>query len=206
MAPFLGVLQPLQTSIDFFPLVRLGLARFLPLEELFSPNYVDRLDSRDIDRVLGIEPDGLVRVRMRGTGVPQPEIYANALEAFTASADDEPLTPVLAEWFREQRAPIERLGVLSSSAWCISCGRHFIDARVGRGLVTRIAKWCPGCRHKETRHLPALRLCAAPDCYTWFSPTRSNHLFHRPACKEAARVGGEDMARWGSRAGESMPF
>ena len=171
-------------------LVELGLARWPPLIEWMSAERFQRFSDQcghEIDRVCG-EVDGLLKVRIEGTQSARPELQPLALEAFRPSPGDPQLAPQIADWLWLERERWEEKALLSKHAWCTTCGHRFVDFRAELGYVARVARWCSFCRPSPTRHLPALRLCAAPNCFTYFRPTRANHVFHRARCKEAART------------------
>jgi len=98
------------------------------------------------------------------------------------------LRPPGAEWLWRERAAVERSDVLSASAWCTRCGSYFEDGRVAVGAVQRIAQWCPACRSRRTRRLPAYRRCAASDCSSLFQPRRGNQIYCSNACGSATAL------------------
>ena len=76
--------------------------------------------------------------------------------------------------------------VVTASAWCVNCGRWFKDRRRLRGWwIERIAEWCPDCQHRNPRHLPPRRRCAAADCARFFTLTDPRSRYCSGACRSA---------------------
>jgi hypothetical protein len=127
---------------------------------------------------------------------------------------DRRMPPLAAEMLRVDRHAVEcgRLPVfshhqiepLSRWCWCAACGALFEDRRVARGqpitgsfdvdlhgdwddlesVLGGVAKWCPACRGRRTRHNAVARLCAAPGCEVDFAPRNARQSTCSNACRK----------------------
>ena len=107
-----------------------------------------------------------------------------ALAAYVPQAEEK-VPGLAAAWLFEIRTELEKTGVLTTAAWCVSCGAGCVDHRPS---PPEIRRWCDACGRR--RHPPGWmpwRQCAASDCDEWFQTTRGNLLYCGDTCSKAER-------------------
>jgi hypothetical protein len=83
-----------------------------------------------------------------------------------------------AVWLRIARSGVEKSGVLTHAAWCVSCGAGCIDRRPSPAHIRR---WCDACGLR--RHRPQWHQC--PGCGDWWPTTRKNLIYCDDRCRKA---------------------